>query len=106
QFRAASCPWRNPLACLKFRRMNDVNTRPAISHEGDFFAWSQDKGRRLREIRPTRIDWQNVAEEIEGLGRSQRSEIRSRLFVALAHLLKWAHQPDKRNNSWRAAIVG
>ena len=85
--------------------MNDVNTRPAISHEGDFYAWSQDQGSRLREIRPSSIDWENVAEEIEGLGRSQRSEIRSQLIVALAHLLNWAHQPDKRNNSWRASIV-
>ena len=86
--------------------MNDVNTRHALSHERDFHAWSQDQGRRLREIRPDNIDWVNVAEEIEGLGRSQRSEIRSRLIVALAHLLKWAHQPDGRNNSWRASIVG
>jgi hypothetical protein len=86
--------------------MNDIEAGRAPTYAGDFFAWTQDQSRRLRELRPNSIDWENLAEEIEGLGKSQRSEIRSRLIVALTHLLKWAYQPDGRSNSWRASLTG
>ena len=88
--------------------MSDVKTRsrPTPTYKGDFYAWTQDQAARLRDLRPNSLDWENVAEELETLGRSQRSEIRSRLVVALTHLLKWAYQPDQRTNSWRASIVG
>ena len=86
--------------------MDDVKTRPALSYAGDFFAWTQDQGRRLRDLHPNSIDWENVAEEVESLGKSQRSEIRSCLIVAPIHLLKWAYQPQNRTNSWRASLTG
>jgi hypothetical protein len=86
--------------------MDDVKTLPDLSYAADFFAWTQDQGRRLRDLRPNSIDWENVAEEIESLGKSQRSEIRSRLIVALTHLLKWAYQPENRSNSCRASVTG
>jgi hypothetical protein len=87
--------------------MSDVKApvRPAPTYERDFYAWTQDQSRMLRELRPNSIDWENLAEEIETLGRSQRSEIRSRLTVVLTHLLKWAYQPGQRNNRWRASII-
>lgn len=88
--------------------MSDVKTRPrpAIAYEADFHAWSKDQAARLRELRPNSIDWGNIAEEIEGLGGSQRREIRSGLIVLLTHLLKWTYQPHERSNSWRASIAG
>jgi len=88
--------------------MSDVKTRarPDVDYDSDFHAWSQDQAALLRELRPNSIDWENVAEEIETLGGSQRREIRSRLIVLLTHLLKWAYQPTGRGNSWRASIVG
>jgi hypothetical protein len=83
-----------------------MRARPAIAYEADFHAWSKDQAARLRDLRPNSIDWENIAEEIEGLGGSQRREIRSRLVVLLTHLLKWAYQPHQRSNSWRASIAG
>jgi hypothetical protein len=83
-----------------------IPLRSAPAYDVDFYAWTQDQGRRLRDTRPNSVDWANVAEEIEGLGRSQRSQIRSRLVVLLTHLLKWAYQPEKRSDSWRASITG
>jgi hypothetical protein len=87
--------------------MEDVKTRSDVepSYEGDFFAWSQDQGRRLRETRPNSIDWENVAEEIECLGRSQKRSIESDLNVVLLDLLKWQYQANGRNNSLRKSIV-
>jgi Domain of unknown function DUF29 len=73
-------------------------------YESDLYAWSREQGALLRSRAANEIDWENVAEEIESLGRSERSEIRSRLKVLLVHLLKWRHQPDQQRKSWTASI--
>jgi hypothetical protein len=39
------------------------------------------------------LDCENLAEEIESLGRSQRHELRSRIAVIIEHLLKLEHSP-------------
>ena len=46
-------------------------------------------GERANETEP---DWLNIAEEIEGVGRSERRELRNRLARLIQHLLKWRHQ--------------
>ena len=68
---------------------------PDASYENDFFQWTQDQARRLREAGGVAtnmgLDWENVAEEIESLGRSDRREIASRLDTIIQHLLKLRH---------------
>jgi hypothetical protein len=59
----------------------------------------------LRKRSANEIDWDNVAEEIESLGKSFANELRNRYAVLLAHLLKWMFQPERRSNSWRATII-
>lgn len=76
----------------------------APRYEGDFFAWSRDQAERLKSLRPDGLDWSNLAEEIESLGRTEKREIRSRMAVLLLHLLKWEFQPTHRSESWRASI--
>ncbi len=44
-------------------------------YEQDFFAWSEEQGRLLRARSGVGLDWDNLAEEIETLGRSERSEV-------------------------------
>lgn len=85
--------------------MDDTLTRNRPSlYERDFHAWTREQAKALAERRTADVDWANVAEEIESLGASDRREIRSRLTVLLAHLLKWELQPDKRKNGWLASI--
>ncbi|MBB5752422.1 DUF29 family protein [Prosthecomicrobium pneumaticum] len=57
-------------------------TRNASGYDADFYAWTQDQAEHLRRRRHDEIDWENVAEEIASVGRSQRSEIRGRLALA------------------------
>ena len=85
--------------------MSDVKTptKPA-GYEQDLFAWANDQAVRLRDTRPKGIDWENLAEEIESVGRSQKTEIRNRLRILLIHLLKWQHQPRRRSASWQSTI--
>lgn len=66
-------------------------------YEEDFVRWTEQQSRALREAAGVGtnlpLDWENLAEEIESLGRSQRRELRSRLAVILEHLMKLDHSP-------------
>jgi hypothetical protein len=53
---------------------------------------------------PKALDWENLAEEIEALARSDARELYSRYLQLLMHLLKWCHQPSRRTKSWRSTI--
>ncbi|WP_169833478.1 DUF29 domain-containing protein [Methylobrevis pamukkalensis] len=76
-----------------------------VGHGADFHAWSIDQAQRLRARAATGLDWDNLAEEIESVGRADRNEIYSRLIKLLSHLLKWQFQPERRSNSWRATLL-
>lgn len=69
-------------------------------YEKDFYAWTQEQAKLLREGAWNGLDVANLVEEIESLGKQQRQELRNRLGVLLGHLLKWEFQPSKRSKSW------
>jgi hypothetical protein len=73
-------------------------------YERDFHAWTQEQAEKLRARAHNDIDWENAAEEIESLGRSDRREISRRLGVLLVHLLKWQFQPSNRKTGWLSTI--
>ncbi len=73
-------------------------------YETDFYAWTQHQAQLMRQGQWHQVDAANVIEEIESLGRQQRQELRNRLAILLAHLLKWQYQPEKRSRSWLATI--
>ena len=63
----------------------------------DFVRWTEQQAGALREAAGAgtnlALDWENLAEEIESLGRSQRHELRSRIAAIIEHLLKLEHSP-------------
>jgi Domain of unknown function DUF29 len=66
-------------------------------YEEDFVRWTEQQSRALRKAAGLGtnlpLDWENLAKEVESLGRSQRRELRSRLAVILEHLMKLEHSP-------------
>ncbi|UFP92880.1 DUF29 domain-containing protein [Gloeobacter morelensis] len=74
-------------------------------YNSDFYAWSLKQAELLRERQWDLLDIENIAEEIESLARSDRRELRNRLGVLTAHLLKWEYQPEKRSRSWEMTLV-
>ncbi len=76
----------------------------ASSYERDFYGWAVAQAELLRSGRLSEADVQNIAEEIESMGRSERNELVNRLAVLLLHLLKWSYQPELRGRSWRLTI--
>jgi hypothetical protein len=75
-------------------------------YDSDFYSWSQEQGRLVREGRWSEVDRQNVAEEIESLGREQFNKLESAVRIVLIHMLKWDYQPERRSRSWALSIKG
>ena len=73
-------------------------------YERDFHAWANEQAALLRAGRLDRLDIENIAEEIESMGRSEKRELVNRLTILLTHLLKSRFQPGFRGNSWRLTI--
>ncbi len=73
-------------------------------YDTDFFVWTQQQAALLRDGKAVELDWENLAVEIESLGKRDRKEVRSRLKVLVMHLLKWCYQPDQRRGSWASTI--
>ncbi len=73
-------------------------------YERDFYSWTEEQSRALRESRWDDLDWENLAEEIETVGRNDRRALVSHLEVLLAHLLKCLVQPERRTRSWDRTI--
>ena len=86
-----------------------VKTMPdGPRYEDDFFAWTQHQAMVLRSmaVADNRFDRENLAEEIEDLGRSERDAVRSQVRRIIEHLLKLAYSPAPRPRfDWMASIV-
>lgn len=79
-------------------------------YERDFFEWTQAQARALREAARAGanlpLDWENLAEEIESLGRRDRRELRSRISQILEHLLKLQFSPARDpRDGWVETIM-
>ncbi len=77
-------------------------------YDDDFYAWTQYQAEVLRSMPSpdNRFDRENVAEEIEDLGKSVRSAVRSQVRRILEHFLKLAYSPATQARAdWRASIV-
>lgn len=77
------------------------------NYETDFYLWTQQQAALLRQGQFNRVDLDldNIAEEIESMGRGETHSLGSYLQNVLMHLLKWRYQPERRGNSWRLSIL-
>ncbi|OIP71364.1 MAG: hypothetical protein AUK48_12590 [Oscillatoriales cyanobacterium CG2_30_44_21] len=74
-------------------------------YEADFFLWTQDTIAKIKNGNFDDIDWGNLIEEIESLGKSDKREIESRLYTLLEHLLKLIYiDMPQEFNGWKRTI--
>ena len=81
-----------------------------FAYDEDFYAWTQEQARLLREAAHERIntpiDWQNIAEELDIMGGQVKDAIQSHLATVIEHLLKLEHSPDPYpRRKWRVSVV-
>ena len=85
-----------------------VGTRaPSLAelYTEDETAWLDAMAELARRRDRAGLDWANLAEYLSDMAASDRRQVKSRLVVLLAHLIKWGHQPDKRTRSWLATVL-
>ncbi len=71
----------------------------------DYYSWALEQSSALRERRFDALDMDHLAEEVEGLAKSERRELRSRLTRILVHMLKCRFQSARRSRSWETTLV-
>ena len=80
-------------------------------YDDDIVTWSEQQAAAVRALarRPdlsNALDWENVAEEIESVGRSHVRAVRGLLIQLLAHLIKRVSAPTaSANPHWRREVV-
>jgi hypothetical protein len=77
--------------------------KPGGLYEEDFVRWTEEQSTALRRAKGSTsavqggsnqpLDWDNLAEEIESLGKSDWRELRSQITRILRHLLKLEVSP-------------
>ncbi|WP_174273573.1 DUF29 domain-containing protein [Sphingomonas bacterium] len=75
-----------------------------IAYDGDLYGWAIEQAGFLRAGKVELVDWANLAEELEGMARSEYRSLESALRILLLHLLKWEAQPGLRSKSWLYSI--
>lgn len=78
----------------------------------DVVAWSERQAALLRRlaagerVNDADLDWPNIAEEIETVGRSERSALASHIAVVLEHLIKLQTSPATEPRAgWQETIL-
>jgi Domain of unknown function DUF29. len=79
-------------------------------YDTDWYAWTQEQASALRRMAETRVnselDLENLAEEVESLGRSEENALDSALTRVIEHLLKLEHSPaPEPRKKWRLSVI-
>lgn len=88
------------------KHAHPLRSKPASSpdYHRDGYGWGLSQAALLRARRTEAVDWDNVAEEIEGMSKQVWQTAESNLRIALIHFLKWRHQPERRGRSWSNSV--
>ncbi|MGH7048485.1 MAG: DUF29 domain-containing protein [Stellaceae bacterium] len=81
---------------------------PDSLYEQDFYAWTRQQAELLRRLPPAgnALDIENIAEEIESLGRNDLRTVQSLVMHIIEHFLKLEFSGlGEPANHWRAEIV-
>lgn len=84
--------------------------RPSL-YDDDIVTWAEEQAAALRALGArgelsNALDWENVAEEIESVGRSEIGAVESALSQALIHILKYVSAPVAQSSkSWRVEVI-
>lgn len=82
-----------------------TNTETRSLYDQDFLRWSEDTAAKLKARDFDNLDLDNLIEEVEALGRSERKELLNRLIVIFEHLLKRCYVDSTYDyNGWERTV--
>jgi len=70
----------------------------------DLYGWAVQTAQLLKDRKMNEVNFDEIVEELESLGRSEKHELINRLSLIMSHLLKWQFQPNMRGHSWKYTI--
>jgi len=73
-------------------------------YDEDVVAWAAQQAALLRSGQWSQLDIDNIAEEIEDVGKSEKRALCHRMAVLVEHLIKCRYQPDRCGASWLRTI--
>ena len=79
-----------------------------VKYEEDYYLWTQIMVEKLRNKDYQDVDWDNLIEEIDDMGKSQKRAIESLLLRLTEHLLKlkyWEVEKERNQKHWQSEIV-
>ncbi|GBF00041.1 hypothetical protein NIES298_42870 [Microcystis aeruginosa NIES-298] len=77
-------------------------------YEEDFVLWTEKTAELLKRKEFDLVDWENLIEEVECMGKSERQAITSLLTVLIEHLLKlsyWESEKERNARHWLEEIA-
>ncbi len=80
----------------------------SVLYEQDYALWLEVTANQLRQGEFSVVDIDNLIEEIESMGRSEKQAIESLLIILLVHLLKlayWEAERERNENHWITEIA-
>jgi hypothetical protein len=80
----------------------------ATLYDRDFYLWLTTTAEQLKQGKLTDVDWENLIEEIDSMGKSQKNALKSLLTVLIEHLLKliyWEAEKARNANHWSREIT-
>ena len=79
-------------------------TKASTSYDQDFYQWTLDQAESLKKKEYAQLDLENLLEEIESLGNSEKRALESHMSNLFLHLLKRKYQPLMDSHSWKYSI--
>lgn len=77
-------------------------------YDQDYYLWLKTTINQLKIGHLSEIDLDNLIEELESMGRSQKRTVKSLLTLIFEHLLKlkyWESERDRNEGHWRREII-
>jgi Domain of unknown function DUF29 len=89
------------------KRLSISVPKQKLEYDKDFFKWTKAQVNLLKKRNLDKLDIDNLIEEIESLGRSDKRALLNQTIILLTHLLKLKYQSKGKgnSNSWNSSIL-
>jgi len=79
-----------------------------LLYESDYDLWLTEIVQLLKNRDLEKLDYENLIEELETLGRSEKNAVKSLLLQIIVHLMLyefWQSEKERNANHWAAEII-